>query len=35
MDQRPDLFVLHSDGRMGPNSALHGNRGGKIDLWGH
>jgi hypothetical protein len=35
MDLRPDLFVLHSDGRIGPNSALHGNRRGKIDLWDH
>ncbi len=35
MDQRPDLFVLHSDGRIGPNSNLHGNRRGKIDLWDH
>lgn len=35
MEQRPDLFVLHSDGKVGPNSSLHGDRHGKIDLWDH
>jgi hypothetical protein len=35
VEQRPDQFVQHSDGRIGPNSALHGNRRGKIDLWDH
>lgn len=35
LKQHPDLFVLHSDGKIGPNSALHDNRRGKIDLWDH
>lgn len=34
MEQRPDLFVRHSDGKVGPNSGLHRRRG-KIDLWDH
>lgn len=35
LKRRPNLFVLHSDGKIGPNSALHGTRRGKIDLWDH